>query len=437
MAKKQNWDEVYEYLQPIEPKFCPEEPSINQKVFLRTNAIEALFGGAAGGGKSSALLMAALQYVDVPGYSAILFRRTFADLSLPGALMDRFRSWASNYDDIHWNSNTFIATFPSGARISFGYLNNVNDYLRYKGSEFQFIGMDEVTEIRESDYRYLFSRLRRPASGPVSQIPLRMRCASNPAPNWVRQRFIVEGKQEGRIFVPSTLKDNPGIDADSYRQALSALDPVERRRLEEGDWWSTTLGTLFDRTSFVVIDGNEIPTISSQARVVRYWDLAATEPSQSNPDPDWTVGVLMLHDDGIFYVLDVKRIREKGDKVERLIAQTASEDGYGVAIRMEQEPGSSGKALADQYARYVVPGYDFMAMRPSGDKVTRARPFAAAVANGNVRLVRGPWISSWFDEFSSFPEACDHDDQVDASVGAFTALTGLGLPGRKRASILL
>ena len=145
----------------------------------------------------------------------------------------------------------------------------------------------------------------------------------------------------------------------------------------------------------------------------------------------------MLHDDGIFYVLDVKRIREKGDKVERLIAQTASEDGYGVAIRMEQEPGSSGKALADQYARYVVPGYDFMAMRPSGDKVTRARPFAAAVANGNVRLVRGPWISSWFDEFSSFPEACDHDDQVDAAVGAFTALTGLGLPGRKRASILL
>jgi len=437
MASTPNWQEVLNYLQPIEPHFCPEEPSVNQKVFLRTSAIEALFGGAAGGGKSSALLMAALQYVDVPGYSAILFRRTFADLSLPGALMDRFKSWMSNYDDVHWNNNTFVATFPSGARISFGYLNNVNDYLRYKGSEFQFIGMDEVTEIRESDYRYLFSRLRRPASGPISQVPLRMRCASNPAPNWVRQRFIVEGRSEGRIFVPSRLTDNPGIDADSYRQALSALDPVERRRLEEGDWWSTTLGTLFDRTSFVVIDGGEIPTISPSARVVRYWDLAATEPSPSNPDPDWTVGVLMLHDNGIFYVLDVKRIREKGDKVERLIAQTAEEDGYGVAIRMEQEPGSSGKALADQYARYVVPGYDFMPIRPSGDKVTRARPFAAAVANGNVRLVRAPWLGSWYDEFSSFPEACDHDDQVDAAVGAFTALTGLGLPGRKRASILL
>ncbi len=437
MAQKPNWEEVLEYLTPKETPFCPEEPSINQKVFLRTNAIEALFGGAAGGGKSSALLMAALQYVDIPGYSAILFRRTFADLSLPGALMDRFKSWMSNYDDIHWNSNTFIATFPSGARISFGYLNNQNDYLRYKGSEFQFIGMDEVTEIRESDYRYMFSRLRRPANGPVSQIPLRMRAASNPAPNWVRQRFIVEGRKEGRIFVPSRLTDNPGIDADSYRQSLSALDPVERRRLEEGDWWSTTLGTLFDRTGFVIIDGSEIPNITSSARVVRYWDLAATEPSASNPDPDWTVGTLMMFDGGIAYVLVVRRARVRGETVEELMAQTASEDGHGVPIRMEQEPGSSGKALVDQFARYVVPGYDFGAMKPTGDKVTRARPFAAAVANGNVRLVRGAWLTNWLDEFSSFPEATNHDDQVDSAVGAFTYLTGLGLPQRKRVHILL
>ncbi len=437
MTQKPNWNEVLEYLQPKLPPFCPEEPSINQKVFLRTNSIEALFGGAAGGGKSSALLMAALQYVDVPGYSAILFRRTFADLSLPGALMDRFRSWMSNYDDVHWNSNTFIATFPSGARISFGYLNNANDYLRYKGSEFQFIGMDEVTEIRESDYRYLFSRLRRPASGPISQVPLRMRCASNPAPNWVRQRFIVEGREQNRVFVPSKLTDNPGIDAESYRQSLAALDPVERRRLEMGDWWSTTLGSLFERTSFIIIDSEEIPEIRSSARVVRFWDLAATEPSPSNPNPDWTVGTLMMFDGGIAYILDVKRARVKGEKVEQLIAQTANEDGHGVSIRMEQEPGSSGKALADQYARYVVPGYDFAAIRSTGDKETRARPFAAAAANGNVRLVRAPWLTAWMDEFSAFPEACDHDDQVDSAVGAFTFLTGLGLPQRKRVSILI
>jgi predicted phage terminase large subunit-like protein len=432
-----DWAKVLEYLEPKKPPFCPEEPSLTQKVFLRTNSIEALFGGAAGGGKSSALLMSALQYVDVPNYSAILFRRTYADLALPGALMDRFKSWMDEMDGIHWNANSYVATFPSGARISFGYLNNTNDYLRYKGSEFQFIGMDEVTEIRESDYRYMFSRLRRPASGPLSQVPLRMRSASNPAPNWVRQRFIVEGLEKGRIFVPSKLTDNPGIDADSYRQALQALDPIERRRLEEGDWWSTTLGTMFDRESVVIIDTEDVPIVSSAARAVRFWDLAATEPSPSNPNPDWTVGTLMLFDAGIAYILDVRKARVKNEKVEQFIAQTAYEDGHGVTIRMEQEPGSSGKALIDQYARYVVPGYDFQGIRSTGDKVTRARPFAAAAANGNVRIVRGPWLTEWLDELSSFPEACDHDDQVDSAVGAFTYLTGLGLPQRKIVSIIV
>lgn len=432
-----DWNKVLAYLQPKESDYCPETPSLTQKVFLRTNSIEALFGGAAGGGKSSALLMAALQYVDVPSYSAILFRRTFADLALPGALMDRFKLWMTVYDDVHWNANSYVATFPSGARISFGYLNNTNDYLRYKGSEFQFIGMDEVTEIRENDYRYMFSRLRRPASGPLSQVPLRMRAASNPAPNWVRQRFIVEGKSQNRIFVPSLLTDNPGIDAESYRQALSALDPVERNRLEFGDWWSTSLGTLFDRTDFVLIDPSDVPQVTSAARAIRFWDLAATEPSSSNPDPDWTVGTLMLFDQGIAYVLDVRRIRARGEKVEQLIAQTAYEDGHAVSIRMEQEPGSSGKALIDQYARYVLPGYDLIGMRASGDKVTRARPFAAAVANGNVRVVRGTWLTDWLDEFASFPEARVHDDQVDSAVGAFTYLAGLGLPQRKKVAIII
>ena len=215
-----DWTDIYDFLQPKPPLFCPEEPSLTQKAFLRSSHLEALFGGAAGGGKSSALLMAALQYVDIPDYSAILFRRTYADLSLPGALMDRFLSWVKEHDEVKWNGATYVATFPSGARITFGYLNNQNDYLRYKSSEFQFIGMDEVTEIREFDYRYLFSRVRKPNSGPLSEVPLRMRAASNPAPNWVRQRFITEAEEsEDRVFVPSFLDDNPGIAPVSYRRA--------------------------------------------------------------------------------------------------------------------------------------------------------------------------------------------------------------------------
>lgn len=434
-----DWTKVLEFLEPKKPLYIPEsqQPSLTQKVFLRTYALEALFGGSAGGGKSSALLMAALQYVDVPGYSAILFRRTLADLAMPGALMDRFLTWIAPYDEIKWNANTNQATFPSGARISFGYLNNKEDYLRYKGVEAQFVGMDEVTEIRETDYRYLFSRLRRPNIGPLSKVPIRMRAASNPAPNWVRQRFIVEGASTGRIFVPSRLDDNPGVDAESYRQSLSELDPVERRRLEFGDWWATTLGSMFRREWFTQVPPDEMPLASPGARMVRYWDLAATKPNDDNKDPDWTVGTLALFDRGIFWVLDVKRFRENSDVVERNIADVARMDGIGVAIRFEREPGSAGKQIADQYARYVIPGYDFEAVTVTGDKETRARPFKSASSNGNVRVMQTEWLTPWLDEFSSFPEACDHDDQVDSGVGAFNYLTGLGLPQRRPTTIIV
>ena len=437
LVHEEDWEAINKWLQPKSSDYWVEAPSLTQKVFLKTTAQEVLFGGAAGGGKSSALLMAALQYVDIPNYSAILFRRTYADLSLPGALMDRFREWISNYDDIHWNANQYTATFPSGARITFGYLNNSQDYLRYKGSEFQFIGMDEVTEIREADYRYLFSRLRRPSTGPLAQVPLRMRAATNPAPNWVRPRFLVEGNEKGRIFVPSKLTDNPGIDPESYRAVLQELDPVERKRLEFGDWWATTLGSMFDRTLFEILEPAEVPDFNSDTQIIRFWDLAGSEPSPSYPDPDWTVGCLGAMHDGIFYIMDVRRIRAKGDKVEKFIQATAEEDGPDITIQMEQEPGSAGKNLIDQYARYVLPGYAFTGQRATGDKETRAKPMAAAVANGNVRLLRGSWNTDFIDEMSAFPEANVHDDQVDASVHAFNLCAGLGMGVRKRVEIIV
>ena len=237
-----------------------------------------------------------------------------------------------------------------------------------------------------------------------------------------------------KSFIEVYLED---YHVEPFHPGLGKFVECDDLNWEFGDWWSTSLGTLFDRTDFVLIDPSDVPQVTSAARAIRFWDLAATEPSSSNPDPDWTVGTLMLFDQGIAYVLDVRRIRARGEKVEQLIAQTAYEDGHAVSIRMEQEPGSSGKALIDQYARYVLPGYDLIGMRASGDKVTRARPFAAAVANGNVRVVRGTWLTDWLDEFASFPEARVHDDQVDSAVGAFTYLAGLGLPQRKKVAIII
>src|SRR5437016_4103882 len=88
-----DWEAVLQFLKPRPPLYCPHEPTLRQQVFLRSEALEVLFGGHAGGGKSDALLMAALQWVDTPGYAAIIFRNTFADLALPGSLMDRSHDW--------------------------------------------------------------------------------------------------------------------------------------------------------------------------------------------------------------------------------------------------------------------------------------------------------------------------------------------------------
>lgn len=222
-------------LAPRRNEYIPHSPTVKQSAFLLLDAREALYGGAAGGGKSDALLMAALQYVDQEGYSALLLRRTHADLALPGALMDRARSWLAS-TSARWRERDKTWTFPSGATLSFGYLDHPSHRFRYQSSEFQFIGFDELTQFGESEYTYLFSRLRRSRG---SKAPLRMRSASNPGGNghdWVRRRFLIEGREHGRIFVPASLDDNPHLDGDAYVQSLGALDPVTRAQLLHGDW---------------------------------------------------------------------------------------------------------------------------------------------------------------------------------------------------------
>ena len=158
-------------------RYIPHEPTEKQALFLLHDHIpEILYGGSAGGGKSDALLMAALQYVHVPGYAALLLRRTFPDLSLPEAIMSRSFEWLQGTDAI-WHDKEKTWKFPSGATLTFGYLDAPRDHYRYQGSAFQFIGFDELTQFKENQYLYLHSRLRRLAG---AEVPLRMRAASNP-----------------------------------------------------------------------------------------------------------------------------------------------------------------------------------------------------------------------------------------------------------------
>lgn len=223
--------------------YVPHKPHPKQAEFLALQTREALYGGAAGGGKSDALLMAALEYVHVPGYSALLLRRTYADLALPGAIMDRAHTWLAG-TAATWNGTDKRWTFPSGATLSFGYLDTDRDRFRYASAEFQFVGFDELTQFPEQWYRFLFSRLRR-TSG--IRAPLRMRAATNPGGlghEWVRRRFIAE-PDPLRPFVPALLVDNPSLDADEYLASLAELDATTRAQLEKGIWIRDSGGLVY------------------------------------------------------------------------------------------------------------------------------------------------------------------------------------------------
>lgn len=450
-------------LRSLQPRLVPEyymhTPHPKQQVFLSLKVREAMFGGAAGGGKSDALIMAALQYVDVPGYSALILRRKWPDLNSPGAILDRTRQWLINTNaQIREGGRKW--TFPSGARITFGTLLNENDKYNYQSAEYQFVAWDELTHFpRETDYEYLFSRIRRPqliclnCGAPVAKspgvkqwrhstkkeyaervaqcdhvfpdpqvlrqypaaqdgttifdVPLRMRSATNPGGlghEWVYNRFInPKTRKKGAIFIPSFLSDNPSLDRAAYMESLGELGDVEKERLLNGDWNITEQGDMFERHWFKTI--REAPVAQ---RTVRSWDSAATAGGG-----DWTVGAKVSLVGGRWVIEDIVRGQWSSAQKQEVIRQVAAADGRNVHIVMEQEGGSAGVDVIDHYRREILPGYVFHAEKPTGDKSTRALPLSSAAEAGNVYLVEGRWNSGFLDEATQFPEG-QHDDQVDA-----------------------
>ncbi len=400
-------------------KYIPWNPTAKQLGFLVLEEKEALFGGAAGGGKSIVALMGALQYIHCKNYSALILRRTYPMLSKAGGMIPLSHEWLDETDAI-WNEQKKTWTFPSGATLEMGSMQHENNKTNYQGGKYNYVNYEELTQFTETQYLYLYSRMRKSNS---DEYPNRIRSTANPGGvghEWVKQRFIKE-KKENRTFMQSLATDNPHLDLEDYMESLMELPRIEREALMNGNWDLTPDGEFFHRAWFEGKILDTVPAGVKFKKTIRYWDLAATE-KKGNNDPDWTAGCLMGQTtDNQYYVLDIRRVRTTPLGVQQFIRQTAEEDGRNVEIWMEQEGGSGGKNTIDNYRRNVLPDYKFHADLKREDKKQRAGILSSQVEAGNIFIIRNEILTAYLNEIMSFPNG-SHDDMVDATSGAFNKL---------------
>lgn len=267
---------------------------------------EALYGGAAGGGKSDCALMEALRQVEIPHYQGIILRKTYPQLA--DLIARSYELYKRAYPKARYNDTKHVWIFPSGARIYFGAMNNAKDMYNYQGRHYDFVDFDELTQFTWDEYQYLFSRNRPNGEGTRCYV----RAQANPGGighGWVKERFITPnpkgyetiwsklsyidnkgGKNirwHSRVFIPSTVFDNQALlknDPD-YVANLASMDESNKKALLYGDWdsfsgqvfleWRNNIDHYSDRIGTHVIDPFTIP---STWKVYRSFDWGYTKP---------------------------------------------------------------------------------------------------------------------------------------------------------------
>lgn len=243
--------------------------------------------------------------------------------------------------------------------------------------------------------------------------------ASEDGPNWTVVRLPAEAEENDPLKRPVGEPLCParydGAALASIKTVLGSYSYAALYQQRPGP----REGNMFKRAWFEIVPAAPVELDP----ICRYWDKAATAG-----DGDYTAGVKIGWRDGLYYVLDVVRGQWSAGERERNMRQTAELDGQRVQVEVEQEPGSGGKDSAGASVRNLA-GFTVHAEPVTGDKVVRAQPFAAQAEAGNVKIVRGEWNASYLDELSAFP-AGGHDDQADASSGAFNKIAMKLLSGK-------
>ena len=443
---------------------------------------ELLYGGAAGGGKSSWLLMAAAQYAwQYPEFSGVVVRRTYQQLTKADGLLPRAMKWWNKNNGVHWNGTDKKFTFPSGATVELTHHGHSRDDENFQGAAYQLAAFDELTHWPDaSAYEWIaLSRLRRPEG---SKIPLRALSASNPGSEghaWVKARFVGGGIDPDTgdsiepvgEYLPARITDNVHLDRDSYIKTLMRLHPTVREQLLNGDWGAREPGDYFRAEWFgALLDPVEDAWPDNEKVSVRWWDLAASERA----DACNTCGVLMSRNIfGVRAIEHVRTFKRTPGARDDLIVQQARVDGRRVVVGIEIEPGSGGLAQFLSLERrlksagFRVTGARpkmlsasaalLMVRSPSSDsgKAARCDPVSSCLERGyqrrgesddieghwwgldmgrgpnaerdGIRLYRGTWTQPYLDRVEGFPN--QGLDEGDATSGAWAYLEA-HLPGR-------
>ena len=433
-----------------------------QELFLRSSADIAIYGGAAGGGKTFALLLEPLRYVNIKGFNATIFRRNATQISIDGGLLDESMSIYGLLKGANYKASPRPHWTFGDSKISFMHIDGDRDLHKWQGSQICFLGFDELTHFSANTFFYMLSRNRSTCG-----VKPYVRATCNPdADSWVAEfidfwidqesgyplkersgliRYFVridgeikwadspielanrynvnQSMAKSVTFIASSIFDNKVLleKDQGYLANLNGLPIVERERLLKGNWKiKPSAGLYFKRSQTKIV--NELP--AEIVNIVRAWDLAATEITTTNKNPDRTCGVLMARlSDNSFIILDVKRVAFSASNVRSLIKQVSQNDreNYNCRqIRIPQDPGQAGKEQAQSYVRELA-GFNVKTKVITGDKVIRAEPLAAQWQIGNILLLKGSWNETFITEMEGFPELL-HDDQVDAAADAFSVL---------------
>ncbi len=468
-----------DYATPLDPSvFCGYPLSAKQLSFANNFEYEGMFGGALGGGKSDALLQAGSQFVHVPSYHAIIFRRTRPNCQ---DLIDRSQRWFSGL--ARWNGSVRGGRwiFPSSAILEFGYMQHANDVFNYKGPEYQFVGFDELTEFLKSQYEYMHTRLRKKTcvahyrtgfvqQCPVCQvskylqgIPLRIRSGTNPdgpGREWVKNMFISEEAASDadrrtlkpiyhkgdRFFVPSLVHENPGVNVEEYTtKQLSRLSPAKRLQLRYGSWTSVEGAILKQEWlrywthhgEFIVVhDSKHQPTpIHIDQRTCRRFatcDTASTGTAEakrrsSGKQPSWSVCLIWdwvgVKAGGYLVLRHVWRDQVEWIDLKKTVPQVLRQWNCREVII---EKANSGVQLIEELkdiggfqVKAFIPGSKRFRNDGSPGKVDRSRPFQNLLEAGKVLLPlheNSGWRTALEDEWITWTGDEDEPaDQVDAA----------------------